>query len=364
MHLIERPRVHVGVEIELRNGAKEEGFARFPRFARFEPGVGGVLEGLVAGFCTQRFNRFEQRFVLRHEIFVSGQHHHVDILLDDLLVSGLIGIFAQPRFELFFKHFAQRTAGFLRGKGFLAVDIVAEGLGDGLDGSGSRIDGLEHLLRELVVALSGYVVEDRHPVFGVIELTVARAEERIADGEDVVLIVFARVPRIPRFHGIKGFGDLAFIVLLEGIADFLFADLAGNLHASVDNLFNSVELSLEIRRTCRERAIFALGVRRFALEQASIRHGVAFGIVVRLILFGPSTQQRLRIVDKQARYEIGIAGPVAGIGRVVVQIGRILSYDLLGFVASARGESADSRKEKGKGKHTLFHNRLFCRDLL
>ena len=101
LHLIERPRVHVGVKIELRNGTKEEGFARFPRFARFEPGVGGIIEGLVAGFSTQRFNRFEQRFVLHHEIFVSGQHHHVDILLDDLLVSSLIGIFAQPRFEFF-----------------------------------------------------------------------------------------------------------------------------------------------------------------------------------------------------------------------------------------------------------------------
>ena len=30
LHLIERPRVHVGVEIELRNGAKEEGFGSFP----------------------------------------------------------------------------------------------------------------------------------------------------------------------------------------------------------------------------------------------------------------------------------------------------------------------------------------------
>jgi len=148
------------------------------------------------------------------------------------------------------------------------------------------------------------------------------------------------------------------------VADAVRRARAGSLHASVDNLFNRVELSLEIRRTCRERAVFTLGVRRFALEQASIRHGIAFGIVVRLILFGPSTQQRLRIVDKQARDEMGVAIPVASIGRVVVQIGRILSYDLLGFVASARGESADSRKEKGKGKHTLFHNRLFCRDML
>ena len=133
--------------------------------------------------------------------------------------------------------------------------------------------------------LGGYVVEDGDAVFGVVELTVARAEERIADGEDVVLIVFARVPRIPRFDGIKCFGDLAFVELLEGIADFLFADFAGNFHATVDKLLNSIELRLEIGRARHERAVFALGVRRFALEQTGIRHRLAFGIVVRVVLF-------------------------------------------------------------------------------
>ena len=304
LHLVERPRVHVGTEIELRNGAEKEGFARFPRFARFEPCVGSVLESLVAGLSTQVFNGFEQRFVLRHEIFVSGKHDNVDILLDDLLVSGLVGIFTQPGFEFLLQHFAQCASNFLCSEGFLAIDVVAERLGDGLDGSGGGIHGLEHLLRELVVALGGYVVEDGDAVFGVVELTVARAEERIADGEDVVLIVFARVPRIPRFDGIKSFGDLAFVVLLEGITDFLFADFAGNFHATVDKLLNSIELRLEIGRARRERAIFALGVRRFALEQTGIRHRLAFGIIVRFVLFNPSTQQRLRIVDKQARYKI------------------------------------------------------------
>ena len=61
---------------------------------------------------------------------------------------------------------------------------------------------------------------------------------------------------------------------------------------------------------------------------------------------------------------MGVAVPVAGIGRAVVQIGRILRRNFFGFVASARGERADSGEQQRKSEHTLFYNRLFCRDML
>ena len=155
----------------------------------------------------------------------------------------------------------------MSGKGFLAVDVVAERLRDGFDGIGGSEHSLVNLLRELVVALRSYVVEDRHAVGGVVELTIARAKQCIANREDVVLVVVARVPRVPRFHGVERFGFLALVELLEGVADFLFADFARNLNATVNDLLDGIELGVEIRSARSERAVFALVVRRFAFEE-------------------------------------------------------------------------------------------------
>ena len=210
-----------------------------------------------------------------------------------------------------------------------------------------------------MVALRSYVVEDRHAVGSVVELTIARAKQCIANREDVVLIVVTRVPRVPRFHGVERFGFLALVELLEGIADFLFADFARNLHATVDDLLDGIEVGVEIRSARSERAAFALVVRRFTFEKTSVRDGLTLRIVVRFVLFGPSTQQGLRVVDEQTGYEIGVAGPVPCVRGVVVQVGGIHVFYYLGFILVAGSEDTGARKKERKSEHTLFHNRLF-----
>jgi len=111
-------------------------------------------------------------------------------------------------------------------------------------------------------------------------------------------------------------------------------------------------LSVEVRSARSERAVFALVVRRFAFEETSVRDGLTLRIVVRLVLYCPSTQQGLRVVDKQTSHKINIAGPLSGICGVIVQVGGIHVFYYLGGILVTGSEDTGARKKERKSERT------------
>jgi len=111
-------------------------------------------------------------------------------------------------------------------------------------------------------------------------------------------------------------------------------------------------LGVEVRSVRGKRTIFALTVRRFTFEKTSVRDGFTLRIVIRLVLYCPSTQQGLRVVDKQTSHKISIAGPVSGICGVIVQVGGIHVFYYLGGILVTGSEDTGARKKERKSELT------------
>ena len=122
----------------------------------------------------------------------------------------------------------------------LPTDVVAERLRNVLDGLGSCGNGLVYLSGEGSV-LAVDEAEERRSGLGVFVVDArAVAIEGVADGVDVVGVVVARVPGVPRLNGIEGFGASAAQPLGQGVTDFGFTHFVGDFHTTVNDLHHSV----------------------------------------------------------------------------------------------------------------------------
>ena len=133
------------------------------------------------------------------------------------------------------------------------------------------IDGIQQGFGERGI-LSFHVVVDAVAI-GV--RSVACSKHCVANRVDVVAVVVARVPGIPRFHCVESFFLLPCTVFFERVADFVFSYLVGDFHATVDDLFDGIDGVRIFEVSGTDVAILVLAEGFFSFENAGVGKGVA-----------------------------------------------------------------------------------------
>ena len=334
--LVEWPAIHVRIQTFVGNRANQEGFALFPRFASRDPGVAGCFERRVARTFAERVYGFEQGCVFIPQILVSRQDNGIDKLfgygIQLSIVLRISKFFRYIRMQLVQQATGQLHAFIHGGYGFLAVDIVAERLGNSLDRLGRfENQGLDFLVQlridrgnqvgKRVLGDISRIVEVRvrgvciQVAIHLVHIVVVDASVvSVADGEDVVRIVVAGMPAIPRFHGVETAFRVAAGVFLPRVFDFGVAHFVGNVpHSAFYHLLDASQGT----------AICAAGL---FLEKRGIR---AFPFVI----FVPIAVQVFGVLVEQHGYVVHVVTPGRSVVGCVIQIIRVL---LFRFVAATR----------------------------
>lgn len=190
--MVERPRVHVGVETEVGHRTKEESFAGLPGCASSNPTFGSGFEGSIGRLSFESINLGFQVKGSTFQVSIGGEHHVVYVDRNDTSKFGFVGgsvALGDEGLHLLVEEFVEGSAGVLSGLGFLAADVVAERLRNVLDGLGSCGNGLVYLSGEGSV-LAVDEAEERRSGLGVFVVDArAVAIEGVADGVDVVGVV-------------------------------------------------------------------------------------------------------------------------------------------------------------------------------
>ena len=353
---VQGPAVHVGVQALVGHGAEEEGFALLPRCAGDDPLVGHRLKAAVRGVLGQGVHIGIQLGCGILQVEVGRQYDIVHIGIDHLVKQvvagqGLSGI--EDATQLVLQQGSQFQASLLGIQGLLAVDVAAEGGGDGQDGIVGVLDGLHGLVGQFAVAVVLQYIIDRVLCHGgafQIQLVaghhhVSRPGNGAVDGDDVVGVVLAGVPAEPGLHGVEGALRVAADVHVIRVANLGIAHLVGNVIATVDNLLHTEGCGLEVAGDV------------VVLED----FGIAVAAVV--ILHVPIIIQVGGIAVEQASHFAHVSIPVGGVLRGDVNLFYVraagVATVVVVVVAASRGSKTYAERHGCCIQEILLHV-LFC----
>ena len=183
-----------------------------------------------------------------------------------------------------------------------------------MDGIGSGVDACLHPDVEFRIILGN---EFRQRVG--VDAAVAGAKVGVADREDVVRIVVAGVPAVPRLYGIEGLGGLAGDIEVVGFTDLSLSYLACDIYAAVDDLFDTAESAGEV-------------------SAVMVLEGCGIAVV-------PGVDQERHVIHEQLSRVSHILSPRVGIGLAVHGVSRIIVGS--GIVQRASLTVAESQELEG-----------------
>ena len=132
------------------------------------------------------------------------------------------------------KYLYQVGTALLRYTGLATSDVVTEGLRN----VENRLDGISNGITYRSIERSivlGYQSGQRIGT----HLTIARTEIGIADRVDVVAVILAGVPAVPRLYSIERLGFHSGIPFVEGVTYFGFTHLGSDVGAAINQLLNA-----------------------------------------------------------------------------------------------------------------------------